>query len=49
MYERLLQAHKIAVKAVPTQWLNGNRISTHLFNTEGDVDALVQALKRELA
>ena len=49
MYERLLQAHKIAVKAVPTQWLNGNRISTHLFNTEGDVDAPVQTLKRELA
>jgi len=37
------------VKMVPTQWLNGNRISTHLFNTGSDVDALVQALKRELA
>jgi selenocysteine lyase/cysteine desulfurase len=34
---------------VPAQWLNGNRISTHLFNTEGDVDILVAALKTELA
>jgi selenocysteine lyase/cysteine desulfurase len=34
---------------VPTPWLNGNRILTHLFNTGSDVDALVQALKRELA
>jgi selenocysteine lyase/cysteine desulfurase len=49
LYERLLQEHKVVVKMVPTQWLNGNRISTHLFNTESDVDALVQALKRELA
>jgi selenocysteine lyase/cysteine desulfurase len=29
--------------------LNGNRVSTHLFNTEQDVDALVAALKQELA
>ena len=49
LYERLLQQHKVVVKMVPAQWLNGNRISTHLFNTERDVDALVQALKAELA
>jgi selenocysteine lyase/cysteine desulfurase len=49
LYERLLQQHKVVVKMVPAQWLNGNRISTHLFNTERDVDALVQALMLELA
>jgi selenocysteine lyase/cysteine desulfurase len=49
LYERLLQQHKVVVKMVPAQWLNGNRISTHLFNTGRDVDALVQALKTELA
>jgi selenocysteine lyase/cysteine desulfurase len=49
LYERLLDKHKAVVKMVPGQWLNGNRISTHLFNTERDVDALVRALKTELA
>jgi selenocysteine lyase/cysteine desulfurase len=37
------------LKMVPKQWLNGNRVSTHLFNTEQDVDALVDVLKTELA
>jgi selenocysteine lyase/cysteine desulfurase len=49
MYQRLLDKHHVVVKMVPAQWLNGNRISTHLFNTEGDVDILVAALKTELA
>lgn len=49
LYQRLLDKHKAVVKVVPGQWLNGNRISTHLFNTERDVDALVTALKTELA
>ncbi len=44
-----LRARHIEVKVVPGQWFNGNRISTHLFNTEQDVDALVAALKVELA
>lgn len=48
LYERLLNKHKVVVKVVPGQWLNGNRISTHLFNTDGDVDILVEALKTEL-
>ncbi|HVT40434.1 MAG TPA: aminotransferase class V-fold PLP-dependent enzyme [Gemmatimonadaceae bacterium] len=41
--------HNIELKVVPKNWLNGNRVSTHLFNTEQDVDALVDALKAELA
>ena len=41
--------HNIELKVVPKNWFNGNRVSTHLFNTEKDVDALVAALKMELA
>lgn len=46
---RLMERHGVVVKVVPRQWLNGNRISTHLFNSEGDGEALLQALKAELA
>jgi selenocysteine lyase/cysteine desulfurase len=46
---RLMQAYKVVVKIVPAQWLNGQRISTHLFNSADDVDKLVVALKAELA
>ncbi len=45
---RLLEKHNIQVKVVPGNWLNGHRISTHLFNTEQDVDKLVAALQQEL-
>ena len=47
--ERLLSKHRVVVKVVPTNWFNGQRISTHIFNTESDVDALVRALRLELA
>lgn len=46
---RLQEKHGVVVKVVPRQWLNGHRISTHLFNSEGDVEALLEALKAELA
>jgi selenocysteine lyase/cysteine desulfurase len=46
--ERLRRAHGIEVKVVPSQWFNGNRISTHLFNSEADVEALVAAMRAEL-
>jgi selenocysteine lyase/cysteine desulfurase len=39
----------VVVKVVPKQWLNGNRISTHPFNTERDVEKLVGSLRVELA
>ena len=45
----LLQRHRVQVKAVPSNFLNGTRISTHLFNSERDVDALIAALTVELA
>jgi cysteine desulfurase/selenocysteine lyase len=41
--------HNIELKPVPKNWLNGIRVSTHLFNTEEDVDSLIAALKNELA
>jgi selenocysteine lyase/cysteine desulfurase len=46
---RLMERHRVVVKTVPGQWMNGNRISTHLFNTDSDVDALLVALKTELS
>jgi selenocysteine lyase/cysteine desulfurase len=48
MYRRLSEKHKVIVKVVPSQWLNGNRIATHLFNSTDDVDALVAGLTAEL-
>ena len=48
LYQRLYQRHKVVVKVVPAQWFNGHRISTHLFNTEEDVEALIAALETEL-
>jgi selenocysteine lyase/cysteine desulfurase len=49
LYERLRRRHGIVVKVVPPQWFNGHRVSTHLFNTPDDVDALAAALRAELA
>lgn len=48
LHNRLREHHKVVVKVVPTKWFNGQRISTHLFNTEQDVDTLVAALTVEL-
>jgi selenocysteine lyase/cysteine desulfurase len=49
LYQRLLDRHRVVVKVVPGNWFNGQRVSTHLFNTERDVDALAGALQAELA
>ncbi len=48
LHNRLRERHKVIVKVVPEKWFNGQRISTHLFNNEHDVDALVKGLKSEL-
>jgi len=45
---RMRERHNIELKVVPANWFNGNRVSTHLFNSEQEVDALVAALKTEL-
>jgi selenocysteine lyase/cysteine desulfurase len=44
---RLREVHQVEVKRVPKQWLNGHRVSTHLFNDEREIDALVAALRAE--
>lgn len=46
--EQLAESHKVVVKVVPSQWFNGHRISTHLFNSGEDVDKLAEALRVEL-
>lgn len=48
LHQRLMTRHRVEVKVVPGNFLNGQRISTHLFNTERDVDTLVAALRVEL-
>jgi len=48
LHNAFRERHNVVVKVVPTNWFNGHRISTHLFNTESDVDALVAALRSEL-
>lgn len=49
LHRRLLDKHRVVVKVVPGNFLNGQRISTHLFNTEREVDVLIAALKSELS
>lgn len=49
LHQRLRERHAIEVKVVPGNWFNGNRISTHLFNTREHVEALIRALRAELS
>jgi selenocysteine lyase/cysteine desulfurase len=44
----LREKHKIIVKTVPKRWMNGLRLSPHIFNTETDVDHALDALHAEL-
>jgi selenocysteine lyase/cysteine desulfurase len=48
LHVKLRERHHLQVKVVPDTWLNGLRISTHLFNTLEEVDRLVAALRVEL-
>jgi selenocysteine lyase/cysteine desulfurase len=45
---RLIKNHHVEVKTVPANWLNGHRVSTHVFNSTDDVDRLASALEVEL-
>src|SRR5262249_48940314 len=47
--DKLRTVHGVEVKGVPREWLNGQRISTHAFNDERDVDRLVAGLRAELS
>ncbi len=44
----LLDRHKVVSKMTEKRWLNGLRLSPHLFNTEADVDRAVAAVRREM-
>ena len=47
--DTLRDKHRVIVKMVPKEWLNGIRLSPHIFNTEKEVDAVVGILRSELA
>jgi selenocysteine lyase/cysteine desulfurase len=47
--DQLRKKHSILVKVVPTNHVNGLRISTHIYNSEQDIDKLATALRTELA
>jgi selenocysteine lyase/cysteine desulfurase len=47
--EVLLKKYGIVIKTAEKRWFNGNRISPHLFNTDTDIDAAIQAIRTELA
>jgi selenocysteine lyase/cysteine desulfurase len=46
---RLAQRHNVMVKSAEPRWLNGLRLSPHLFNSERDVDLAIAALRAELS
>jgi len=46
---RLLEDHRMVVKAVPKQQMNGIRFSTHVFNTEDEVDTVLEVVRTELS
>jgi selenocysteine lyase/cysteine desulfurase len=45
---RLTELHNVVVKSTEPRWLNGLRLSPHLFNTEADVGVAIAALRTEL-
>lgn len=49
LQQRLMAKHGVVLKVVPSGWFNGNRVSSHVFNTPHDLARLVEALEAELA
>ncbi len=45
---KLLEKHNIVVKMAEKRWFNGIRVSPHIFNTEADIDRVLEALRKEL-
>ena len=48
MQVQLLTRHRIQVKVVPTEWLNGLRLSPHVCNTDADIDRALEGLQQVL-
>ncbi len=44
----VLEKYKISFRAVHKQWFNGIRFSTHIFNTEKEVDKAIEIIRKEL-
>lgn len=44
----LQKKYRIVIKVAEKRWFNGNRVSPHVFNTEKDIDAAIQAIRAEL-
>lgn len=47
--QRLREQYKIIVKCVPSNYVNGIRISMHIYTVEEDLARLTSALRKELA
>jgi selenocysteine lyase/cysteine desulfurase len=45
---RMRERFGVVARAIPGEWFNGLRFSTHIFNTEAEIDAAVAALRSEL-
>jgi selenocysteine lyase/cysteine desulfurase len=45
---RMRERHGIIARAIPAEWFNGLRFSTHVFNTEAEIEAAAAALRAEL-
>jgi len=44
----LRERHGVVVKMVEKRWLNGIRLSTHIFNNPADIDLALRAIRTEL-
>jgi len=49
MVRKLHDEHRLVVKMVPKEWMNGIRLSPHIFNTTVEVDSALEILRGELS
>lgn len=49
LVDALRERHGVVVKMSEKRWLNGIRLSPHIFNTEADIDRALWAIRTELA
>ena len=48
LVDALRERHGVVVKMSEKRWLNGIRLSPHIFNTEADIDRALSAIRTEL-